>query len=173
VLKHCRSAIATMEEWIDFMDEWWVVLRSKTEEEFDENWAAFEGNKTIPEGCKTYVWNTWLLEYKEKFVEAWTDEHLHLGTVDSSRVEGAHRTLKCYIKARNYNLRQTWKKIKLCIESQVRNLAIEDEKSRIGKLVSIQSNPLYKPILQKVTRRGFVLSPFFGLLLWCAPSIEA
>jgi hypothetical protein len=33
---------------------------------------------------------------------------------------------------------------------------IEDEKSRIGKLASIQSNPLYRPVLQKVTCRGFV-----------------
>jgi len=81
---------------------------------------------------------------------------LHLGTNDSSRVEGAHRHLKCYIKARNYDLRQTWKKIKTCVNSQVRDLAIEDKHSWIRKLASINSNPLYKPIYKKVTRRGFV-----------------
>jgi hypothetical protein len=91
------------------------------------------------------------LDYKTRFVEAWTDQLLHLGAVDSSRVEGAHKVLKCYIKLRSYNLRQTWKKIKICVEQQARALAIEDEKSQIGTLVSIAAKPLYQPILQKAT----------------------
>jgi len=26
-----------MEEWDEFMDKWWIVIRSKTDDEFDEN----------------------------------------------------------------------------------------------------------------------------------------
>jgi hypothetical protein len=65
--------------------------------------------------------------------------------------------LKCYIKLRSYDLRQTWKKIKTYVEQQVKDLAIEDEKCRIGTLVSIASKPLYQPILRKATRSAFIL----------------
>ncbi len=146
-----------MEEWDNFMDKWWQVIRSKTKDEFEENWADLDNNDTIPTNVKTYLWNTWLLDHKTRFVEAWTDQLLHLGAVDSSRVEGAHRILKCYIKVRSYDLRQTWKKIKICVEQQARALAIEDEKSRIGTLASIATKPLYQLILRKATRSAFIL----------------
>ena len=140
-----------MEEWDDFMDKWWQVIRSKTEEEYEENQAALDNNDAIPTNVKTYLQNTWLLDHKTRFVEAWTDQHLHLRAVDSSRVEGAHTILKCYIKLQSYNLRQTWKKIKICVEQQARAFAIKDEKSQIGTLVSIAAKLLYQPILQKAT----------------------
>lgn len=146
-----------MEEWEDFMNKWWIVLASKTEDEFEENWTVFDNDDAIPTPCKTYVWNTWILDHKASFIQAWTNQLLHLGTVDSSRVEGAHRIIKTYIKQRNYDLRQTWKKIKICVEQQIKDLAVEDERSRISTLVIVASKPLYQPILRKATRSAFTL----------------
>ena len=81
---------------------------------------------------------------------------LHLEAVDSSRVKGANCTIKCYIKQRNYDLRQTWKKIKIGVESQIRDLAVQDEQSRIRDLTSVIGMSLYHLVLRKVTRQGFV-----------------
>jgi hypothetical protein len=93
-----------MEELDNFVDKWWQVIRSKTEDEFEENKVDLDNDNTIPTNVKTYLWNTWLLDHITRFVEAWTDQLLHLGAVDSSQVEGAHRILKCYIKLRSYDL---------------------------------------------------------------------
>jgi len=54
------------------------------------------------------------------------------------------------------DLRQTWKKIKIAVKQQVRELAIKDEQSRITNLTSIMSKSLYHPILRKVTCCGFI-----------------
>jgi hypothetical protein len=89
------------------MAKWWHVIHAKSEDEFDELWSEFKADNTILVSCKTYLWETWLRNTRKKFVEAWIDRLLHLGAVDSSPVEGAHRTLKCYIQHRNYDLRQT------------------------------------------------------------------
>ena len=66
------------------MDSWWKVLQSKTTNEYNKNQEEFKANEAIPESCKTYVYKTQLIEYKEKFVEAWTNKALHLGTINSS-----------------------------------------------------------------------------------------
>ena len=80
------------------MNKWWIVLRLKTANKFNKNQADFDNNNTILRGCKIYLQNTQLLDHKTYFIKAQTDQLLHLGAVDSSQVEGAHRTLKCYIK---------------------------------------------------------------------------
>jgi hypothetical protein len=98
------------------MKKWWKVIRSKTEDDLDERWAEFDDDENNPKQCKEYMFNTWLSKYRHKFVKVWTNQLLHLGAIDSSRVEGAHHTLKCYIKTRNYDLWQTWKKIKNYID---------------------------------------------------------
>lgn len=40
----------------------------------------------------TYVTRTWLPR-KERFVKAWTKQHLHFGNVVASKAEGAHSYL--------------------------------------------------------------------------------
>ncbi|CAG8740879.1 23908_t:CDS:2 [Gigaspora margarita] len=46
---------------------------------------------------KIFSQNTWLL-LKEKFVAAWTNSYLHLGTTVTSCIEGAYSTLKSYLQ---------------------------------------------------------------------------
>jgi hypothetical protein len=44
-----------------------------------------------------YVESTWM-PHKERFVDAWTQQHLHLGNSATSRVEGAHSRLNSYLQ---------------------------------------------------------------------------
>ena len=49
---------------------------------------------------------------KEHFVTAWTSKCLHLGNINTSRVEGSHAALKRWLKVSTLDLQQLHNKIK-------------------------------------------------------------
>ncbi|KAF7140583.1 hypothetical protein RHSIM_Rhsim06G0117200 [Rhododendron simsii] len=77
-----------------------VVFRGTTnilyESCFNEAWQRLQIDYKEKEFVRNYIKNTWLL-FKEKFVKAWTGNHLHFGNRVTSRTEGAHAMLKRYL----------------------------------------------------------------------------
>ncbi|KAG1470621.1 hypothetical protein G6F56_002572 [Rhizopus delemar] len=79
-----------------------MVSSSSTEVDFESNFSEFSMQFASGEaGIRfiDYIKDTWVENHKEKFVAAWTDEHMHFNSTSSSRVEGAHSMLKSYIKS--------------------------------------------------------------------------
>jgi len=101
-----------------FLNAWAMVCRASTTEEFDERMEELE--EFSGPAAVAYVKATWL-PYKERFVRAWVDRHLHLGQTATSRVEGNHAMLKKRIQTSTKNLLATFK----CIDRAVRNQVVE------------------------------------------------
>src|SRR5689334_8852983 len=67
--------------------------------------------------CIQYVYNNWIV-YKEKFVHAWTDMHLHFRIRVTSRGEGNHWVLKRYLKISSINLLTVLLKLNNLLKTQ-------------------------------------------------------
>ncbi len=74
-------------------EDWKNLLSAATTTDFSLHWRQFRRSYRAYPQFITYLSETWM-PWKERSVNAWVDRHLHLGAVVTSRVEGAHATLK-------------------------------------------------------------------------------
>ena len=120
ILKNCKPQFPKEteneenDEWQLFLAKWNNVVQSITEDEFNEKWQAFCFTYANKSHVITYLENIWI-PWKEKFVKAWTNEFLHLGITVTSRVEGAHSTLKAYLQVSTGDLYRVHMAISLMV----------------------------------------------------------
>ncbi|KAI8535283.1 hypothetical protein RHMOL_Rhmol10G0161700 [Rhododendron molle] len=98
-------------------DEWTNLVESPDESCFNEAWQRLQVDYKKKEYVCNYIKNTWL-PFKEKFVKAWTGNHLHFGNRVTSRAESAHAMLKRYLTVFTGNFHEVREKICLAIENQ-------------------------------------------------------
>ncbi|KAF7144569.1 hypothetical protein RHSIM_Rhsim04G0198300 [Rhododendron simsii] len=117
---------------------------------FDElAWHLLEVQYKEKEYVINYLKNTWL-PFKERFVNAWIGKHPHFGHCVTSRVEGAHSTLKRYLTVSTGNFREVREKICLAIENQYNEIKtkIASEKLRVIRKFQI---PMLKELVSHVS----------------------
>jgi hypothetical protein len=92
--------------------------------------------------------------HKEKFVSAWADQHLHLGSKNTSRVEGANSVIKHYLASSLSDLHVVRDRVELAIKNQKEELVSLEalEKNRIQHF---HNRPLYRNLLGKITHFAF------------------
>jgi len=96
VTKNCKSMFPTIDSWKVFYSQWEKIMYSTTEHEFECQWESMKekfGTNSIP---VAYLNNTWI-PHKKRFVSCFANQYLHLGSHITSRVEGAHQTIKNYL----------------------------------------------------------------------------
>jgi hypothetical protein len=111
ILAKCKRHFATEENWIEFIELWKAVTASITEQDFTTQWNEFLECYESKPNVLQYLQETWIL-YKECFISAWADRYLHLGNKATSRVEGAHATLKKYLQSSTGDLESQAKEIR-------------------------------------------------------------
>ncbi|KAF5710300.1 mutator-like element transposase [Fusarium mundagurra] len=111
------------EKWKDFYSSWHDLVASSNEDIYYQKLSDFK-KKYIPDHVSQvgYITETWLDLYKEKFVKAWVDQHLHFNQYVTSRCEGIHQLIKSYLKSSQLNLFDAWRHIKLVVTNQVAEL---------------------------------------------------
>ncbi|KAJ3453177.1 hypothetical protein MRS44_018832 [Fusarium solani] len=99
VLAYCRPAFvqhrtnpktieAELLSWQEFYNQWHLIIQSADQITFDQRVQQLE-QRYLPTYVNEigYLHATWLNPHKEKLVKAWVDQHLHFGTIVTSRVE--------------------------------------------------------------------------------------
>jgi hypothetical protein len=81
----------------DFIDEWTLLLKSTTSQEYHQRKIEFERPNKHPTKAVKYAVKTWLT-WKEKLVSFWVDQYPHFNNKTTSRLEGLHAVLKKYIQ---------------------------------------------------------------------------
>jgi hypothetical protein len=66
-----------------------------------------------------YCLGRWLGTYKKQLVHCYVDEIFHGGTTTTSRLEGAHHVLKCWIGKPTKDLTGVWEAVQLAINHQL------------------------------------------------------
>ena len=99
VLKHCKPAFDTQENWKKFYDAWREVVHASNEEDYKTTWKALKlAYRHDHQEEIDYLKDTWLLPHRRRFCKAWTNQVLHFNTATTSRVEGGHSVLKHTLK---------------------------------------------------------------------------
>ncbi|KAL9560858.1 hypothetical protein ACKAV7_015021 [Fusarium commune] len=121
------------EKWKDFYSSWHDLVASSNEDIYYQKLSDFK-KKYIPDYISQvgYITETWLDLYKEKFVKAWVDQHLHFNQYVTSRCEGIHQLIKSYLKTSQLNLFDAWRHIKLVVTNQVAELESNQARQQAG-----------------------------------------
>ena len=84
-MKKSKSSFETKEKWDKFMIEWNMLVHSNTEDEYNDRLYNLETTSSSYPDILDYVKSTWLNPYKDRFVEAWTNNYMHFGNTTSNR----------------------------------------------------------------------------------------
>ena len=116
---------------------------------FNEAWNHFQIEYKDYASVLTYIEDIWL-PWKERFVYAWTGQTSHFGNNVTSRVEGAHATIKRYLQVSTGGLREVKENICLAIENQFQEIRTQlaSEKIRIPQKLCI---PFFNETVNKVS----------------------
>ncbi|XP_050365479.1 protein FAR-RED ELONGATED HYPOCOTYL 3-like [Argentina anserina] len=142
ILANCRGMFKDDADWDAFMSSWIALIRSWDVSTFNEAWNHFKIEYKDYASVVSYIDNTWL-PWKEMFVFAWTGQIMHFGNGVTSRVEGAHGTLKKYLQVSTGGLREVKENICLVIQNQFQEIKtqLESEKIRVSEKLVI---PFFK-----------------------------
>ncbi|XP_024169848.1 protein FAR1-RELATED SEQUENCE 5-like [Rosa chinensis] len=85
VLGKCKKLVDNQVKFKKLMQAWNTLVFSDTIPDYERHLHEFERDYKKYDEVLTYVKGTWLNEYKERFVEAWTNNYMHFGTMTSNR----------------------------------------------------------------------------------------
>ncbi|PIA36972.1 hypothetical protein AQUCO_03100011v1 [Aquilegia coerulea] len=98
-------------------DKWANVVLATTEAEYIHQLGELENEfKRWPKFIH-YLHQTWL--GYERFIAAWTDQHMHFGNTSTNRVECAHASLKRALKSSKYDFLGMWEMIHPSLTVQI------------------------------------------------------
>jgi hypothetical protein len=79
------------------MDNWKSLVYSSSERIFEQEWPHMQDIYGQSHQAILVIRNTWII-YEEKFVSAWVDRVLHLGSKNTSRVEEPNAAFPIYTR---------------------------------------------------------------------------
>ncbi|KAI8572369.1 hypothetical protein RHMOL_Rhmol01G0193000 [Rhododendron molle] len=133
VMKKCRPMLGT--RWDEFSDAWQVLIHSSTPISLQQRWIAMCGEFEQYSNAMQYLCDTWLGPYKERFVAAYINQFMHLGSNSSQSVllnckaESAHARLKQYLGDTMSSLQTSFQKIEKMLTSQFADIQGSFQKS--------------------------------------------
>ncbi|XP_008244221.1 PREDICTED: uncharacterized protein LOC103342376 [Prunus mume] len=96
VLANCKKLFGTLKQWKQFNEDWNTLVGSETEEEYWRCLRQIESKFSEFQKALEYIHENWLNPFKDRFVAAWTDTCMHLGSTTSNRLEiDGVNTLSC------------------------------------------------------------------------------
>ncbi|KAL7258299.1 hypothetical protein ACSBR1_004427 [Camellia fascicularis] len=88
------------------------------ENEYHEHLSTLHKEFSAYPKALDYVTQTWLKQYKEKFVASWTNSCMHYGNATTNRAESAHSSLKKQLESSQGSFETCWTKIYNLLELQ-------------------------------------------------------
>ncbi|XP_058218516.1 PKS-NRPS hybrid synthetase cheA-like [Rhododendron vialii] len=127
VMKKCSPMLGT--RWDEFSEAWQLLIHSSTPMSLQQRWNAMCGNFEQYSNAIQYLWDIWLGPYKERFVAAYINQFMHLGSNSSQRAESAHARLKRYLGDTMSSLQTSFQKIEKMLTSQFKDIQGSFQKS--------------------------------------------
>src|SRR4051794_26487175 len=123
----------------EFIKAWMNLVQSRSVAVYNYEWSRMQDVYTSRPALLAYLKNTWLDPYQYKIIHCWTDEVYHFGHCVTSRVEGAHNTLKGYLQVSTDDLKTVVDNMEQLLTSQHIELkaALGNAKLRPGHDIQI------------------------------------
>ena len=97
IVARCKKMFRFGDNWEGFFSAWNSWMGSRSVEEYEKHWDHLETHyldKNLD--LSQYIRKVWL-KHEKKFVALWTSNYSHFGNTTTSRVEGAHSSIKSYL----------------------------------------------------------------------------
>ncbi|ERN03501.1 PKS-NRPS hybrid synthetase CHGG_01239 [Amborella trichopoda] len=130
IVSNCKPHFKDGDNWSGFLSSWTNLINSPTEIAYHEAWRAFQTQFNEKMVALNYIASTWL-PFKEYFIKAWTEKHLHFGNRVTSRAKGAHSMLKSHLQFSVGDLQVVKNKICLATEMQFQEIKTRLSMERI------------------------------------------
>lgn len=145
-------------EFEEFLQNWQLLVNSYTKKDYESTLADLKAKYHLSyPGMISYLEDIWLTPHKERFIQYWTNQYLHLGHTATSRVEGSHAYIKGYIKSSKCDILTLWSRIRRGIESQLEKLASQPSKDRMNMpIFTINHGTLYRQLIRKISHHAFI-----------------
>jgi hypothetical protein len=105
------------------------VLYSKTEAEFEQNWARLRADYTDQPSLLSYL-ETKQYPQRQECVQAWTSRVRHFGITVTSRLESYHGLMKTFLQGSHGNLLSIFNAIRLLVQVSTHELLSAMSKAR-------------------------------------------
>ncbi|KAK9098888.1 hypothetical protein Syun_025933 [Stephania yunnanensis] len=129
VLSKTKKMFGEDDGFARFMGSWTSVMYANSEALFEVRVNDLRCEFGHVKGLTEYLDNTWLKNYKEKFVSAWTNRLMHFGETTTQRVESAHSTLKVHLGNSKANFETLWHVVDGLLRIQHNNIKASFELS--------------------------------------------
>jgi hypothetical protein len=129
---------------------WTNLIASRSEVIYKREWNRIQDVYRNHPQLLAYVKTTWLEPHRYKLIHCWVDEVTHFGHRTTSRVEGAHKTLKGYLQVSTGDLKMVVDNIERLLIHQHTELeaTLGEAKIRPGHDLQI---PLLADVIGRVT----------------------
>ncbi len=127
LLVRCRSWVGN--RWDEFLSMWNKLINSATEQEYEERKSGFFSKFSDHKRALLYLTNQWL-PFKSHFVACFLN-CMHLGTLVTSRVEGAHSLLKNHLQTGTLDLPTVAFRIHIMLKNQFTEIKAKIDKDRL------------------------------------------
>jgi histone-lysine N-methyltransferase SETD2 len=156
VLINCKKSFITKKTWEKFFAEWKSMMYAESESKYLRLWSEFsEQYNSSHEECVRYLYETYIKNYRRRFVKCYINQMLHFDTTVTSRDERAHAVLKRQLESSTKNLKTMMNDINLLLINEKHNHSIDLVDARMR-----YSTELRKSIFQQLA--SFVTS----IALW-------
>ena len=152
---HCKKEFATNEEYNKFFSLWINLASAPTEEVYNQSKEDIRLFLQDKPHIFHYLESNVLL-HREKFVVAWTRKWLHLGNAATSRVEGAHATMKRWIGSSTADILTVFEMVEKSIVAQVNAIDAGLAQDRIFTPV-FANRGLFINLVRRVSRYAITL----------------
>ncbi|KAG2196458.1 hypothetical protein INT47_012659 [Mucor saturninus] len=141
------------DDWNEFMVKWNRYMNSFNEEEWERNWSVMRGDyglnaRYFP--LFAYLESTWL-PLKEHFANPWINKHLHLGAINTFRVEGAHNKLKRRLKVSTGHLDKVANLVKSTVEADASEFKARLEDQRLKVITEVEKRRIMTRVIRRVS----------------------
>lgn len=136
VLVNCRKDFANKEEWEEFFADWTKIIYAPLRVEYEERWESFKDKYYEAHyDCVDYLTDTYIRDFKTRFVKCYTNKVRHFETTVTSRSEGGHAVFKKWLGTSTGDLKKVVDAINLLLINQAHNhaLAVANAKVRFPK----------------------------------------
>lgn len=146
--------------WVDnpstteFLQLYYTTLASKTEADFEVNFAAIQ--RASPDAA-AYLNRYWFNKHKDKQVDCWVDDSLHYGLLTTSKAEGADRTIKQWLNSSSADVVWLFRRLKTMYSEDVKNLNFPDEQQNRTIRQDCQQ-PIFTSVVGRITRYALALT---------------
>jgi hypothetical protein len=150
--------ILNEESWIEFLKQWNNLIKSNSEQLFEENWNQLQTSYSDFPEIITYLSTVWI-PLREHFCHYAINEIPHLDNTTTQRVEGMHAALKSYLGGTRIDIKGLKDGFNRFITKQLRDYRKNYLEQKVKVPTEIPSG-FFNNVLRKISI--FALSKLMG-----------